>query len=70
MHAKGDKIVAEAKKLVGIKYRHQGRSGIGLDCVGVPIYIAHKLGLFTFDTKAYSPRPNPDEFTQHMIASG
>lgn len=69
MHSLGNEIVAEAKKLLDIQYGHQGR-GARLDCVGVPIYIAHKLGIFTFDTRDYSPRPNANEFTQHMIASG
>lgn len=41
-------IVAEARKLIGTPYLHQGRlpgaSG-GLDCVGVPIVVAKNLGL-------------------------
>lgn len=69
-HAKADDIVTVANELVGTKYRHQGRSVGGIDCVGVPIYIAHRLGLSSWDTKDYSPRPALREFNRLIIKTG
>lgn len=38
-------VVAEARRLVGTLYRHQGRSEFGIDCIGVPIVIGQRLNL-------------------------
>jgi hypothetical protein len=37
-------IVAAARSLVGIRYRHQGRNRLGLDCIGVPALVGLELG--------------------------
>jgi len=70
MHVKSKEIVAIAKGLVGVRYRHQGRNQAGLDCAGLVIVIAHMLDLTDKDTTAYSRRPNATEFTAFMLEAG
>lgn len=69
-HAKADEIVRVANTLVGMRYRHQGRGNGAIDCVGVPIYIARELGLSTWDTKDYGPRPALHEFNRLIVKTG
>ncbi len=70
MHRDADEIVYVANTLVGVPFRHQGRSRAGLDCAGLIIVIAHLLGLTDKDTVSYSRRPNVEEFTKFMIEAG
>src|SRR5437660_820030 len=50
-------IVDKARELLGVRWHHQGRSTAGIDCVGVPIWIAHELGLSEFDETGYGRLP-------------
>jgi len=70
MHNKANLIVEVAKDLVGIRYRHQGRTRLGLDCAGLIICVAHLCMISSFDTTAYAARPNANEFTREMIMAG
>ena len=70
MHDRANEIVQAAKNLVGMKYRHQGRGQGSIDCVGVPIYITHELGLSAWDTTDYGPRPALQKFNQLIAESG
>lgn len=70
MHTRSDEIVQIAKTLIGLKYRHQGRGKGSIDCVGVPIYIAQELGLSSWDTMDYGPRPDLHRFNQLIIETG
>lgn len=50
-------IVAEARSLLGTPFHHQGRlPGVGIDCVGVLIVVARRLGLVPpdFDVTGYT----------------
>ncbi len=64
-------IVAEAEKLLGVKWVHQGRSAQhGVDCVGVPVVVALELGLVDKAPRAdYPKRPN-GTFLARFRASG
>lgn len=42
-------FVAEARKLLGVRWQHQGRSELGVDCVGLLAMPAIALGLLTAD---------------------
>ena len=54
-------IAAAALELVGTPYHHQGRlPGVGLDCIGVPIAAARKVGIQVHDFKGYGQLPQPD----------
>lgn len=45
-HPLADSIMAMARDLAGTPFHHQGRlPGCGLDCAGVPITVAQRLGL-------------------------
>lgn len=53
-----DDIIAEARSWIGVKWKHQGRTRSGLDCLGLVVVVAHKLGISDVDEKTYSPRPD------------
>lgn len=72
-------IVAMARSYEGVKFRHQGRDRLGLDCAGLIIKVAHDLGIFAFDTADYDHLPNSGMMQQlcnkhlvrrHSIAIG
>ena len=67
-----DDIVTEAKKWVGVEFRHCGRNKYGVDCIGLVIKVAHGLNLSEYDTNSYARRPNVAEFLRgfksHMDA--
>lgn len=51
--------IAEMRKLIGTRFRHQGRNpATGLDCVGFGLQYAKALGLPLHDRKAYSRDPD------------
>jgi len=59
-------IVNEARKWIGTRWQHQGRSTAGLDCVGLLIVIAHTLDLSAFDFRAYGRRPDGTRLVHHF----
>lgn len=42
-----DTIVATARQLIGVRYRHRGCSLAGVDCLGVLLWTAQQLGVAT-----------------------
>lgn len=52
-------VITEARKWLGVRWHHQGRSRAGVDCVGLAIKVAHGLGLSSFDITDYSRQPDP-----------
>jgi cell wall-associated NlpC family hydrolase len=54
-----DKIIEYARECLDTPYLHQGRiKGIGLDCVGIVVYIAGKLGYSTSEDVNYRQEPS------------
>lgn len=54
-------VVDEARTWIGTAHRHQGRlKGIGVDCVGLIIGVAHALNLSDYDITGYSLRPEKE----------
>jgi cell wall-associated NlpC family hydrolase len=53
-------IVTEARSWIGTPWRHQGRSRDGIDCAGLVILIAQRVGGIDFDKTDY-PRQASDE---------
>lgn len=52
-------IVFEARTWIGTPFKHQGRiKGLGVDCVGLIIGIAHFFNLTDFDYTNYSHVPD------------
>lgn len=41
-----------------VRWRHQGRTLRGLDCLGVPIWVLGRLGVVPEDAADYSPNPD------------
>ena len=58
-------IVREARALIDVPFRHQGRTREGIDCAGVVIYIARKLGVSAFDVSGYRARPDGRTMKEH-----
>lgn len=41
-----DRVIAEARALLGVRFRHQGRHAVhGLDCLGLLLVVAERSGL-------------------------
>lgn len=54
-------VVAEARSWIGTRHVHQSRlKGIGVDCIGLPLEVAHNLDLLPKDlvVEGYSPVPD------------
>lgn len=58
-------VVVEALKWEGVPFRHQGRSHLGVDCIGFPVCILRAKGHLPTDFKdnpCYGHVPNTSEF--------
>lgn len=54
-------LIQEARAWVGVPFRHQGRSRLGVDCAGFIEVLARSLGLLPSDymaPRSYARRPN------------
>lgn len=52
-------VAAAARGYVGTPFHHQGRlKGVGIDCAGLVVGVAHELGLSAFDYTEYAHRPH------------
>lgn len=54
-------VTAEARRWLGVRFLHQGRSAAGLDCVGLVLVVAKALGALSldYDVKGYGLEPHP-----------
>jgi hypothetical protein len=60
MTTAGD-IVAGARRFIGVRFAHQGRSAQGLDCLGLLLATAQVCGIdFTERAPDYGTRPDTD----------
>lgn len=56
-------IVERARLYLETPFEHQGRLlGVGVDCAGLVIKVAHDLGLSAFDIDGYSDQPDEATF--------
>lgn len=56
----GIDIVFEARKHIGVPFRHQGRNPrTGLDCIGLAVRVLSDLGIPISDITSYERDPNP-----------
>lgn len=54
-----NKIVETAREYIGTPFQHQGRlKGVGVDCAGLIICVAHDIGYTDYDFTAYSRIPS------------
>lgn len=68
------RIVEAARGWVGLRFRHQGRTKLGVDCVGLTIMVGKELGIVPpgFDYTEYPRRPPRSRefieiFERHII---
>lgn len=62
-------IVVKAREYLGTPWQHQGRrKGLGVDCAGLIICVAHELGLSEFDVTDYGRTPNPQRMGELLDA--
>lgn len=56
---KADDILAAAREAIGTPFVHQGRVvGVGLDCAGLAIHVARRLGVDHVDVAGYERVPS------------
>lgn len=63
-------IVAFARSKIGIRWKHQGRTDYGLDCVGLVVVCAKHFNFTQFDFTRYSPRPQSRKFIKAFYDGG
>ena len=56
----GSQVIDEARRYLGVPFRHRGRSIAGLDCAGLIIIVYRKLGLMPndFEETLYNKMPS------------
>ena len=55
-------VIAAAREWLGTRWHHQGRlKGVGVDCAGLVIGVAHQLNLATFDISNYDRVPDGNQ---------
>ncbi len=60
-------VVNAARACVGTPFRHQGSDGLGMDCAGLLIAVARKLGLNHPAALAYPALPPMGLFDQLLL---
>jgi hypothetical protein len=70
----GSDFVTAARSFMGCRWRHQGRSREGVDCIGLVVAARAAVGLETLDVNDYS-RKQPGEpmlkyCREHMLPIG
>lgn len=66
MNFSREQIIATARKYLGVRFQHQGRTANGLDCLGLLIRVGHDIGYSDFDFTAYDRNPDGEFFLQEM----
>lgn len=59
-------IVEAARKYLGVKWQHQGRSEFGVDCLGLIVNVARDCGMEVFDSTDYSRVPDGNRLVKEL----
>lgn len=52
-------FLAEARSWAGVRWHHQGRSRLGVDCIGLLLVTCWALELTDYDVTGYGRSPDP-----------
>ena len=64
-------IVMEARKWLGVRFRHQGRSrSWGVDCVGLIYVVGSALDLMHYDYRGYDRDSSAEDIAKHFDLAG
>ncbi len=58
------RLVEAARAYEGVKFRHRGRSRMGLDCAGLPWVAYRDCGMILPDFRLYGREPHKDGLVQ------
>jgi cell wall-associated NlpC family hydrolase len=61
-------VIAEARKWIGTRWVHQGRTEHGIDCAGLVILVGQALGLPAEDMLGYRRSPDGVLFRNHIFS--
>ncbi len=61
MNPTGEDIVSAARHYIGTPFRHAGRNEHGVDCVGLVLVVAYRLGISQYVPRPYARLVDPDE---------
>lgn len=64
-----NQIITQARKYMGVRWQHQGRTEHALDCAGLVVRVAKDLGLSSFDFIDYDRRPFADTMRTLLAAN-
>jgi cell wall-associated NlpC family hydrolase len=63
------RLVEAARTWLGVRYRHRGRSRVGVDCAGLPWVAYRDCGIELPDYRLYGRTPHDDGLVTHMVAA-
>lgn len=63
-----EELVREARSWVGTRFRHQGRTRNGVDCIGLLVCSARAVGLELVDRTDYARRPDGRQLAAELRA--
>ena len=59
-------ILQEARKYLGVRFRHQGRSDQGLDCLGLVLVVINKVYGRDLEFTGYPKQPDARELRRNL----
>lgn len=62
-------LVEAARSYIGVRYRHRGRSRVGIDCAGLMVLAYRDCGVQTSNFVLYGREPIKDGLVEHTTLS-
>lgn len=60
-------VITKARAMLGTPWHHQGRlPGVGIDCIGVVVCVAHQRAYFLYDDTNYGRDPTDDRLERGL----
>lgn len=61
-----DDVIAEARRWIGTRWVHQGRTTAGIDCAGLLVCVLRNLGQEVEDMQGYRRSPDGESFRANI----